>query len=111
MEEEQQQQQDWRDGAIKKFEERHTILRNRHWERFGSNSTAEIEDVQFREQLSRLLNGPLFQKMKHRYVTSPDTSNDIALINFIAVDSCAGPLEFLLTENYTQSMLVNTSKR
>lgn len=104
-----QQQQEWRGEAIKKFEERHDILRDRHWKRFGSNSMAETEDLAFREELKKFLNGDLFQKIKHRYIISPDTSNDIALISLIAVDYCAGSLEFLLTENSNQSLKVNPS--
>lgn len=104
-----QEKQEWYIDAIEKFQTRHGKLRGKHWNRFGSGSKAEADDDEFREQLKALQKSELFQRIKHRYVENPNTSDDIALINLISIDYCAGSLEFLLTETSEESMKINPS--
>lgn len=89
---------EWLKIALARYDERAGRVRERYWKRMGSNSRAEKNQDAFLAQLDALLKSETFQKIKSYYVSSPDATNEAALMSLLAADCCIGSLEYLLCE-------------
>lgn len=95
--------EEWLKIALPRYDERAGKVRDAYFRRWGSGSKAEKQHDEFLSRLNTLLESELFQKIKHRYVSSPKASNEAALISLLSADCCVGSLEFLLCETLDEA--------